>query len=65
MAWSGIPSGEGRPGLQEGRRGKSSFTPTECREEGVLLRNDSPSLVLSDHFPGVRILELQCRSGQE
>ena len=34
-------------------------------KEGVLLRNVSPSLVLSDHFPGGGILELQCRSGKE
>ena len=34
-------------------------------KEGVLLRNVSPSLVLSDHFPGGGILELGNRSGKE
>ena len=34
-------------------------------KEGVLLRNVSPSLVLSDHFPGGGILELGYRSGKE
>ena len=34
-------------------------------KEGVLLRNISPSLVLSDHFPGGGIVELGNRSGKE
>ena len=34
-------------------------------KEGVLLRNVSPSLVLSDHFSGGGILELGNRSGKE
>ena len=34
-------------------------------KEGVLLRNVSPSLVLSDHFPGGGIFELGNRSVKE
>ena len=34
-------------------------------KEGILLRNVSPSLVLSVHFPGGGILELGNRSGKE
>ena len=34
-------------------------------KEGVLLRNVSASLVLSDLFPGGGILELGNRSGKE
>ena len=43
--------------------GTSGFIPLS--KEGVLLRNVSASLVLSDHLPGGGILELGNRSGKE
>ena len=41
------------------------YTDTGGGKEGVLLRNVSASLVLSDRFPGGGILELGNRFGKE